>query len=200
MFRLGRANFTNNVEVVFQFCNTHNSFIQHCYCLLNNNVPEPTLNKTVSGLDNNKPINCRFEIITDYAEMIVNRENDERFRNTYVISLFRTDRLYPDLVRQLSVCVVKVSSKRHAEFWYVLGARKVYEYVSGRRYKKILIGGEECTKELIRVRGYMPTDLIQAFNKMKVNSENYLHVLRISEPRTIVDNSRVVVIGSNQDH
>lgn len=199
MFRFEKANTNASVDLVFQFCNTYDSFVQFNYAF---SEREPPIGKSriVSGLDVSKPINCTFRLITDADEGVQSRDNDEKLRSTYVVSVFRLPRLSTDAVQHAPFVVAKVLTKTQVEYWYVLGVRKVYEHVGGKRFKKVMVRGEEYNKELFRVSGNMPADLLRALSRLKVNKASYLHALCISEPSAEVDNSKVVVVrNSNED-
>jgi|WetSurMetagenome_2_1015567.scaffolds.fasta_scaffold401890_1 hypothetical protein len=193
MFRFEKANTTGSVDLVFQFCNTYDSFVQFNYAFTEKPVPN-TKSRTVSGLDPSKPINCTFQLITDDGEGVQSLDNNEKLRNTYVVSLFRLPHLATDVVYHAPFVIVKVLTKTQVEYWYVLGVRKVYEYVGGKRFKKVMVRGEEYKKELFRVSGNIPADLLRALGRLKVKKSSYLHALCISEPSAVVDNSKVVVI------
>lgn len=194
MFKFVKANTVADVDLVFQFCNSINSFIQFNYKF--DDQPLKSQNsKVVSGLDSNKPINCTFKLITDRSETVVSQENSEKLRNTYVISLFRLPVLATDVVNQsFSSTIIKVMTRQQIEFWYVLGVRKTYEYVSGKKYMKIKFKGDEYNKELFRVSGYIPNDLLRALNKHRVKNVNYLHSICVSAPPSVVDNSKITVV------
>lgn len=195
MFRIVKANTNADVDLVLQLCNSTNSFIQFNYKFQDQPlVVSPQKSRTVSGLDINKPIDCTFRLITNDSELVVNQENSQTLRNTYIVSMFRLPVLATDVLNHTSVTIIKVITKTQVEFWYVLGVRKVYEYVSGKKLKKIILNGEEYNKELFRISGNIPLDLIKVMNKQRVKKISDLHTLSISNPSTIVDNSKVIVI------
>ncbi|AAM60755.1 ORF8 [Choristoneura fumiferana granulovirus] len=179
MFQIGKAKSNNDVDIIFQFSNTLNSVTQFNYKFIKEPVNKKT--KTVSGLDVNNPINCVFSI------------NNESHHDKFVISMFRAPCLLPDVVDKIKLNVVKVITNQYQEFWYVIGIKKGSELPAAMVYKKIKANENEYYKVRCLVSGFVPFDLLRAFN-YKINNKNHLHGLLIAAPTPTVNTNTVNVI------
>lgn len=184
MFRLGAVNTIGEAEINLDFVNTQNSIVKYCYKFIDIHQPTITRNKLVSGLDATKPISCLFDF----------NNSTESIMNTFVISLFRLPHLCTDFIKQRAMTVIKVYTHNKIEYWYVLGVRKLYESVTGAKIKKIRVNNEEYDKELCRISGNIPKDLLSALHKYKVSCEYYLQGLCVNFPPVEINRSEVLVM------
>ncbi|AKN80703.1 hypothetical protein [Diatraea saccharalis granulovirus] len=183
MFQISRARTNNDVDIIFQISNTLNSVSQYSFKLLN--APRATKTRPVSGLDPNKPINCVFSYESP--------SNDD-----YVLSMFRTQQLLPDIINHIKVNIVKVISRTHQEWWYVFGMKRGHELPATVGIKKILVRNQEYEKNLCSISGHVPADLLKMLNH-RTNNINNLHGLCITAPIPDINNSPVVLIREDSN-
>ncbi|QBQ01560.1 PlxyGVORF11-like protein [Hyphantria cunea granulovirus] len=191
MFNFIKANTGSEVSLVFQFAHNCDSIIEFYYAF---GVFDQQHNRMVTGMDVNKPINCKFTLIKEATDSLANNTAN----NTYVLSVLRTDRLLPDLINNLKQPVVAqvLAIQEQPQIWYILGVKKVYEAVASRTIVRVKIAnGEEIEKELFRISGGIPADLIRAFNTLKIKNPHYLQTLCLRGAP--VDNSKVTVFKTN---
>ncbi|AAQ21605.1 unknown [Cryptophlebia leucotreta granulovirus] len=181
MFQIGKSNSVDESDIEFHFTNTINSIKKYSYRI----IDEPIITnktKSVSGLDQNKPINCVF-----------NCTGSQISENNYVMSMFRVTELLPSILLQTPINVVKVVTKNHLEYWYVLGVRKGSEGRGLSAYQKIIVNGIEYNKQICLISGNVPADLLKALNNKEKNINN-LHSLCISSPRSVTNTAAVRLI------
>ncbi|QOD39970.1 Maph7 [Matsumuraeses phaseoli granulovirus] len=188
MFQIGRACSMDEADIIFQVPNTINSVIQYSYKLIN----DPIISKTqlVSGLDANKPINCVFSQTADFKSSST---------EAYVMSLFRSNQLLPDVLTRAKLNIIKVATKRYTEYWYVLGVKKGYELPAAIPYNKLIVQNIDYPKIKCLISGSVPADLMRALN-CKITNKIYLHGLCITGPPAEINTCLVRLIHDSNSN
>ncbi|ABQ51951.1 hypothetical protein SlGVgp008 [Spodoptera litura granulovirus] len=201
--KITKANVASSVQITFQIAYSYDSTLNFNYAVDYADTVRirPDQSKTVSGIDPKKPIAFTLVPIVDYRQLIKSKDNNKSYRNTYVMSMIRLPYLYTSPVDQLSKpVVVKVYTPMQIEFWYVFGLRKVYEPVKSQKIRGLVIAesGIVYNKELYRVVGNIPAELVRSLNINKSETE-YLHSLAISYPTASVNNAKTRVLSDSSE-
>ncbi|AAP85644.1 ORF_7 [Adoxophyes orana granulovirus] len=176
MFQIGQAATAQEVNITFDIPSSINSFVSLNYKIIEaNNV---NITRLVSGLDSTRPINCVFS-------------NEPLIKDSYVVSMFRSYTLIPDIVNRTHVNIIKVIRKLndnnvYHEFWYIFGVKKGRELPAVVKIKKIKINNSIYEKIKCYVSGNIPSDLMRAIN-VKLKNKNYLQALFVAHPVPNVD-------------
>lgn len=196
MFTIGKATTQYSAHVNFVFAHGYDSFAEHRYGIIapdNNTVAS---SRTVSGVDANRPVRCTFTVIDDTAPTVY--DDNSMYRNTYIVSVVRTPQLLLQIFDQLprEITLAKVyTSAGEIEFWYVMGVRKEFESTKSKKLVGIRHEGILYHKELFRLSGNIPADLLRSFKSLTVKNVGYLHGLCIHNGcDTITNNSPVSVL------
>ncbi|APO13891.1 ORF7 [Plodia interpunctella granulovirus] len=171
MFQMGRANTIEDVDIIFQIPNSNYSVTQYTFKLIEEERLQST--RLVSGLDSNYPINCTFSF-------------EKPTKDSIVISMFRSPVLYTDILNhKQTMCIAKVITRTHQEFWYVLGVQKGEEWYLTRRITSLMVQDTAIEKTVCVVKGNIPKDLYTSFRYTKITNVNYLHSLCINPPSVV---------------
>lgn len=180
MFQIGSAATVDEVDIVLQTTNTLNSTVQLMYKFTD--APLASKTRHVSGLDANRPINCGFTC-----------GNVRASEDDYVISMFRIPQLLPDIMTKTKIGVIKVVTRTHHEFWYVLGIKKGRESPESITISKLIVDEREHNKVICVVRGHIPVELLQML-RSKIKNINHLHGLCVTSPAPEINAASVRLI------
>nr|QKV49936.1 ORF11 protein [Plutella xylostella granulovirus]QKV50054.1 ORF11 protein [Plutella xylostella granulovirus] len=168
-FVFTKANVTR--DLIMQIAHTNDSYIQFNYAITVSDAI-PTTTRVVSGLDSSRTIKCFISV------------NDNSIdNNAYYMNVFRLDCLCVDFVEKClnTMVVMRMVVPDGVQFWYIFGLKK--GTVPKSPVTTIKVNNHIFERDVVKLSGNVPDDLVKTLNSCKIKNVNCLHALSINESK-----------------
>lgn len=191
MISLSKTNSCDTDCLTFQIAYGYDACLQLKYATVPEINKQVITSKAVSGIDLTRPLTFNLFPISNTGMISMSQ-----IKNSYIISVFRLPYLYTQLVKEVPACVVKVFTSKGnepPEIWYVMGVRKDFETIKTKSIAAVITNQGMYEKELYRLSGNLPKELVTALKSIRVKNVHYLHSLMVNLPRVMLSNEPVRV-------